>query len=480
MNCKTWLFDPPDDPLPLPQIAGRAGQGEVPRVDPVSSPGKLLQAMPRFLQTTSQEDGPDLPIILPMESSGQQCLDVLTCICAVLAVVCFCGIIVCVVMLIFNEAMPFACPSHHVVCQLLEHSANPQFRATVLSVFTLCVVCLPLALASCQGQCMCLQVVFRDGGLVSQAKRCRDACFKRLAAAPSDIARRVRSLRSLKKPSSRVHPSQEGPRQLPTVCFGAQDFSNFAIVPVPQLSRMGHKTKQVAEGFPRRWCQMATLPCREVVELSPFEGEGAEVAALVLKDATWHQPPRCEQVLRVQNSSAWAAYNTRKAQLLSRRSWSGEDDVPLTALDRLNFCADELDSRLNEQFLLCGTTVELAEYAQTTGEVVASPECPRHQLQSLGGGVHFCSEGFIAHEQATDAGYSRDGLESAWAVLVCRVLVGRPLRHSGRRGGPRLHRDWESGRFGSLLLGDNTCRTEIFIPMDAISSVYPEYVIILR
>ena len=60
--------------------------------------------------------------------------------------------------------------------------------------------------------------------------------------------------------------------------------------------------------------------------------------------------------------------------------------MPLTALDRLNFCADELDSRhwdpmgslryhasgecagLNEQFLLCGTTVELAEYAQTTGE----------------------------------------------------------------------------------------------------------------
>ena len=29
----------------------------------------------------------------------------------------------------------------------------------------------------------------------------------------------------------------------------------------------------------------------------------------------------------------------------------------------------------------------------------------------------------------------------------------RPLRHSGRRGGPRLQRDWESGRFGSLLLG---------------------------
>ena len=40
---------------------------------------------------------PDIPMILPMESSGQHCLDVLTCLCAIMAVLCFCGIIVCVV-----------------------------------------------------------------------------------------------------------------------------------------------------------------------------------------------------------------------------------------------------------------------------------------------------------------------------------------------------------------------------------------------
>ena len=71
--------------------------------------------------------------------------------------------------------------------------------------------------------------------------------------------------------------------------------------------------------------------------------EAAEVARHVTGDATWHRPPRCERVLRLESSAAWRRYAAR------RRGLAGE---------------------AQERLLLFGTTVEVAEEVQRTAEAL--------------------------------------------------------------------------------------------------------------
>eukprot|EP00913_Durusdinium_trenchii_P032167 g30120.t1 len=121
-------------------------------------------------------------------------------------------------------------------------------------------------------------------------------------------------------------------------------------------------------------------------------------ARLVLNDPTWHCPPRCERVFRIESSSAWAMYTARRSAILRGRRHSDEFPRVLPNL------GEELDPRANEQILLYGTTVEMAELTQLNAQVPDTPDCPRHVLlRRFGGGAQFCDRGFLAHEQATEA-----------------------------------------------------------------------------
>ncbi|CAJ1341605.1 unnamed protein product [Effrenium voratum] len=448
-----WEPEGRNEVIVLPAMGSVTGESQA-----KPKPGQILQAMPWFL---ANQDDSELPFLLPHDWS-QDCLELLSCSCGALLVLAFLGIITSLVMMIFNEVMPFICPSHHVQCRLRELTPNESSRRVNVSIFLLCSITLPIAMAACQSHCMCLRVFLREGGLWPWLKGRRDAVLRRCAAAPSALRR------CCWRPSkSRVQPGES--RELQR-CFGVhQDFD--VILPSNNFKGIPGLGKKLSPGFPKHWHH--TVPdFHETVELSTIEGQGAEIARLVLDDPTWHQPPRCERVLRIESSGAWVAYCSRKAQL--RR----EALAPVPVGPAPEWA--DLDASVNEQFLLYGTTLHAARLAEFSGQVPGTPDCQRHVLlRRLGGGSQFCETGFMAHEQATEAGYNKDSLDSPWVVLVCRVLLGRPLCHHGQRVGPRLHRDWESGKYGSILLQLDG-RREYLLPPEVAEGAYPEFLLILR
>ncbi|CAK9036860.1 DNA mismatch repair protein MSH6 [Durusdinium trenchii] len=416
---------------PLVSAAPKGEDAEKPRV------GKFLKALPRvFLSAEELQDPP----LLPTDGSDHEFLGHAACGCAVLAVLIVLGSIACLVMLIFNEVVPYSCPAHHVECRRVDFSADPHFRTTVLLIFLACCVLLPFSIASCQSHCICLLVFLREDGLWSRLRRSIKHMVQRCAAAPAEIKRLC--CHCCRRTKNRVEPWQRHSGE--QRCFGVdQDFNNLMI---PMPTTIPRKPVAPATGFPRRWCHTALPHFHEVVELS-VDGEGGDIARLVLNDPTWHCPPRCERVFRIESSSAWAMYTARRSAILRGRRHSDEFPRVLPNL------GEELDPRANEQILLYGTTVEMAELTQLNAQVPDTPDCPRHVLlRRFGGGAQFCDRGFLAHEQATEAGYNKENLDSPWAVLVCRVLLGRSLIHNGQHAGPRLHREWGSGMYSSITI----------------------------
>lgn len=459
-----------EEPFLLPPLVTR-GELKSPEAEPASDTGRVrLQGLPRLFY--SLDELQDTPF--PPEDRHQDCLSAISYACSVLVVLSLLGTGTCIVVLIFNEVLPRFCPAHHVECLRLEWPANPYFRTWLLLFFLGFIILLPMAMASCQSNCVCLMAFLHEDGCWFHCKRRTTALVRSCVSAVE--LKRLRRCCCCRRSASlvRVQPgeSRTAPKGLHRA-FGAEtgadaeDFGNLMIVPVPPPI----PKKPATPGFPRRWCHTAAPTFHEAVELN-IDGEGGEVARLVLNDSTWHIPPRCERVFRLESSGAWSSY------VAHRRAAARDDDGGGGGV--VEYLGDQLDPRANEQILFYGTTVEVAEQVQLDAQVPDTPDCPRHVLlRRLGGGAQFCDRGFWAHEQAVEAGYNKEHLDAAWAVLVCRVVLGRSLVHSGQHAGPRLQREWGTGRWSSILIKrDRHC--EFLLPPDVRNAAYPEYVLILR
>lgn len=438
-----------------------------------------LQGLPRLFYSLDELQDTPCP---PEESGHHECLSAISCVCSVLVVLSLLGTGICIVMLIFNEVLPRFCPAHHVECLRLEWSANPYFRSGLLLCFLGFIILLPMAIASCQSNCVCLMAFLHEDSCWFHCQRRTWALLALLRSCMSAVElKRLRCCCCRSAGLVRVQPgeSRTVPKGLHRA-FGAEtgadeDFANLTIVPVPPPI----PKKPATPGFPRRWCHTAAPSFHEAVELN-IDGEGGEVARLVLSDSTWHIPPRCERVFRLESSSAWFSY------VAMRRAAMDARELVADAADAaVEYLGDLLDPRANEQILFYGTTVEVAEQVQLDAQVPDTPDCPRHVLlRRLGGGAQFCDRGFWAHEQAVEAGYNKEHLDAAWAVLVCRVVLGRSLEHSGQHAGPRLQREWGTGQWGtgrwSSILIRRDGHREFLLPPDVRNAAYPEYVLILR
>lgn len=445
--------------LPAELVSVAKGDPQV-----VAEASHRLKGVPRFFY--SLDELQDIPFP-PPEDKNQECLNTIANACGLLAVLALLGTISCIVILIFNEAIPHACPAHHVSCGELEWTSNPHFRTVVLLFFLSFTIALSATFAACQSNCVCLSAFLEEDGIWLRWKKHMVAFLRRCRQAPSECSRRLYCC--CRRSRLRVQP-QESRTSLEARGFGAsEDFKDLMIIPVPAPLPQ----KPSIPGFPRRWCHTALPKFHEVVELST-EGEGADVARLILSDPTWHCPPRCERVFRIESSDTWKTYvQMRTAEL--RKAQHG---VPTVKKEEV--LGEELEERVNEKILFYGTTVDMAMCVKVDAQVPDTPDCPRHVLlRRLGGGAQFCDRGFLAHEQATEAGYNKENLDSPWAVLVCRVVLGRSLVHNGQHGGPRLQREWGSGRYGSIMIQRDGHR-EFLLPPDVRHAAYPEYVVILR
>lgn len=458
----------------LPPLVTR-GELKSPEAEAATLGRARLQGLPRFFYSLEELQDTPFP---PPEDKHQDCLSAISCACAVLVVLSLLGTGTCIVMLIFNEVLPRFCPAHHVECLRLEWPANPYFRTWLLLFFLGFIILLPMAIASCQSNCVCLMAFLHEDGWWFHCKRRTWALVRSCVSAAVELKRLRRCCCCCRRSASlaRVQPgeSRTAPKGLHRA-FGAEtgaDFGNLMIVPVPPPI----PKKPATPGFPRRWCHTAAPKFHEAVELN-IDGEGGEVARLVLNDSTWHIPPRCERVIRLESSDAWSSYLALRRREAGREREREADGDRYGGVEHLG---EELDPRANEQILFYGTTVEVAEQVQLDAQVPDTPDCPRHVLlRRLGGGAQFCDRGFWAHEQAVEAGYNKERLDAPWAVLVCRVVLGRSLVHSGQHAGPRLQREWGTGRWSSILIKRDGHR-EFLLPPDVRNAAYPEYVVILR
>eukprot|EP00931_Biecheleriopsis_adriatica_P007461 TRINITY_DN108741_c0_g1_i1.p1 TRINITY_DN108741_c0_g1~~TRINITY_DN108741_c0_g1_i1.p1 ORF type:complete len:545 (-),score=76.60 TRINITY_DN108741_c0_g1_i1:56-1690(-) len=527
---------PPSSPAPLGPAGGQApaatvigksalaGAGSqslpLPAVAPpraVPPKGSILQPLPRILGTHNAEPG-------STDTLGDLILEVLALICGFLAVLCVVGMLVTFLVPLFRELQPSLCPVHHVECSEKLRLADPRDNAHYVLGFFLCAVMCPVSLAFCAGNCICCHMCFvpeeaqrrleRIGKFFRQKwnwlRSSAQGCASHLRHLPGRLtgccrrkARRI-SPDELSNSKKRrcfeedqgfdspigIVPTKPNTREPKEPCMAPiieQDDLEQQAISKMTLQRAWRQGVSTAP--PRYWSQAGGKEDRfkNIVELDPLEGEGAEIAKLVLSDETWHCPPECVKVLRIEHSAKWGAYITRKTQLLSKISWAGFDaprcdPAPVTQSKLPAGLLEGLDSRVNEQVLLFGTTMELADLAEQ-GKIPQTPENEKYSFAiapHLSGGSQFCESGFVAHEQAVDAGYMQPSQDSTWAVLVCRVLLGKPLHHTGLNISSRLCRDWESGRYGCIVFDDRVGRREFLLMPDSITQAYPEYIVVLR
>eukprot|EP00930_Biecheleria_cincta_P013603 TRINITY_DN12043_c0_g1_i1.p1 TRINITY_DN12043_c0_g1~~TRINITY_DN12043_c0_g1_i1.p1 ORF type:complete len:524 (+),score=84.94 TRINITY_DN12043_c0_g1_i1:92-1663(+) len=466
--------------------------------------GNILQPMPQLFPPASAYGQPrDLHVQLDIPETASDWLRSMSSLmCGCVSLLSFIGILVCLCLLLVSELVPTAvsCPSKHTACNEQHLNANPGSQKQILICLISFALCLPVSASLCQGHCICLNCCPTEAGrfihCLSRVADCVEDCRKRLgrwfgqfrAAAPK-CCRQV----------NKIQPSDE-------IAGAAQVGAAFdSVVAVPGALRSwdvgsekpSRQRRNILDTIlqrrgkarPDHWSHAHSINSDflEFVELDPLTCEGAAVAQLVLKDPTWYCPPHVLRVVRIEHGQAWQAYSDRKHQLAAKSVWHGLEMLaqvkpPPATAQLLPQQVNNLDAGVNEQMLLLGTTQECAWLAAEHGRVPSLNDSPRRDVVSaLGGGSLFCEAGFVAHEQASDAGYSAAGLDAPWAVLACRVLLARPLRHSDQAFGPRHLRDWESGRYGCIMLDEMLKgRREFLLPKEIASGAYPEYIIILQ
>lgn len=472
--------------------------------DGTNSAGKILQPMPQLFPPQPAQGQPkDVPPQLDVPETMQDWLRSLwSFVCGCFSIFSVVGLLSSLCLLVVNELVPNAasCPSQHLACGEQDGSANPEVRRNILIGFICFALCFPISASLCQGHCICLNCCPMDDDQftrgLSRVKDSLEGCKKRLGKSFGQVWAAVpRCCRRVDK----IQPSHSS-------VGAAQVGAAFdSVVAVPrqlgwdlESERPGRQRRNILDTIlqrrgkaqPEHWSHAHDInrDFLDIVELDPLTGEGAAVAQLVLNDPTWHCPPHVLRVVRIEHGQAWQIYSDRKRQLSAKSAWHGFDMLarlkppPVTTQLLPQEVKKDLDASVNEQMLLVGTTQECAWLTAEQGRVPTVNDSHRRDVVSgLGGGSLFCEAGFVAHEQASDAGYATAGLDAPWAVLVCRVLLARPIRHSDQSFGPRFLRDWESGRYGSIVLDEKVGdRREFFIPKELACGAYPEYIMILQ
>lgn len=494
-------------PLLSPSVLGggppkKQSQPARQATDEPNNVGKILQPMPQLFPPQPPQGMPkDAPVQLDIPETMQEWLRSLcSFVCGCVAIFSIVGILVSLCLLVVNELVPNAgsCPSHHLACGEQERSSNPEVRKQILICFMFFSFCFPISASLCMGHCICLNCCQVEDSLcthcLSRLTNSLEGCKKRLGRCFGQVWAAVpRCRRRVEK----IQPSSVGAAQV-GVAFDS-------VVALPrqlgwdlESERPARQRRNVLDAIlqrrgkaqPAHWSHAHDInrDFLDIVELDPLNGEGAAVAQVVLKDPTWHSPPHVLRVVRIEHGQAWQVYSDRKLQLTSRSALHGFDNLarlnppPATTQLLPQEVRKDLDASVNEQMLLVGTTQERAWLAAKQGQVPTENDSHRRDIVSgLGGGSLFCEDGFLAHEQASDDGYAAAGLDAPWAVLICRVLLARPIRHSDQRFGPRFLRDWESGRYGSIVLdGKVGGRREFLLPKELASGAYPEYMMILQ
>eukprot|EP00930_Biecheleria_cincta_P019201 TRINITY_DN14718_c0_g1_i1.p1 TRINITY_DN14718_c0_g1~~TRINITY_DN14718_c0_g1_i1.p1 ORF type:complete len:515 (+),score=61.32 TRINITY_DN14718_c0_g1_i1:123-1667(+) len=421
------------------------------------------------------------------------CRAIFSFLCGILSIASLAGLLNCTGWLLVFEFAPGAgqCRTRHPACYEQKGKADPGLQRMLLIGMVASITCLPIATMFWYGYCICLNCRSVQRGQL-------DMWVKRMVSRLADCKERLYRLLGQRCRTTKTSPSEFltlGGRQVGAVFDSVVANAcswNLAV------EQQGHERRNILDTVlqrgvdvrPRHWnhADDLSMDFMELVELDPLTGEGAAVAQLVLKDPTWHCPPHVLRVVRIEHGQAWHSYSERKRQLRASMAWRGFEmplqcKPPLATVQLLPpEVKQDLDASVNEQMLLVGTTHEHAWVAAQNGQApLILDSIHRDILFGLGGGALFCESGFMAHEQAADAGYAKAGSGIHWAALACRVLVGRTIGLSSRAIGTRLHRDWESGSYGSIVFhGELSSRREFLLPKEAVSGAYPEYLLIFK